>query len=325
MSYRKRRIPPGFNFLDGNQTALLQKKVRHAQNLINKAGYIRVMPATLDYPETFEGAARNNFSLRDNQGEDLLLRNDVTIQVIKGFANQLENIDRENIKFYYTVPVFRDEEKYPFFREVYQVGAEYIGKKSSESIVELISLSKKILDDSFKVKSNFVIADATIFQTVERYFENDDLREIMRKKDAPSFAEILREHGLSKSLSEDFSLHMLYSTLVNETDQFNNILKLKKGFSEKLSEFFSELEKKLKGLQKYYKSLRVQNIPIRAEALSIRKTRYYTGFIFEGYVEGLTDPPVRGGAYDQLISDYSNLDLPASGFALDASLLLIKP
>ena len=47
----------------------------------------------------------------------------------------------------------------------------------------------------------------------------------------------------------------------------------------------------------------------------VTRNDYYTGVVFQGYLEGAGDIVLSGGRYDKLLSDYG-VDLPAVGFGI---------
>ena len=125
-TFRKKRPPYGFRFLDSDTTRNLENTRRRIQDLLNEKNFQPVTPATIDFPETFrEYENYSSFTLRDSRGEDLWLRSDATVQVMKGFTNLIERTSGQttDANYYYFLPVFRDIRKnYPTNREVYQVG-----------------------------------------------------------------------------------------------------------------------------------------------------------------------------------------------------------
>ncbi len=48
----------------------------------------------------------------------------------------------------------------------------------------------------------------------------------------------------------------------------------------------------------------------------VNQAEYYTGLIFRGYFDGVGEPVLSGGRYDNLISDFG-APLPATGFAFN--------
>jgi hypothetical protein len=156
--YRKVSSPYGFSMYDVEATAALEKASRAAQDILRSHGFERIMPAMVDFPETFaEGTHSEMFSMKDNSGERLALRNDITAQVIKGYVRQIESKAGHDVRrFFYAAPVYKDVRKnYPLPREIYQIGGEVVGEKAENSLPELISISQKILSDVFNLESSF--------------------------------------------------------------------------------------------------------------------------------------------------------------------------
>jgi len=320
--YQKYRVPYGFSFLGVEQTKTLQDKTRKAQQILLDNNYQRVMPSTLDYPETFQDFENyDSFQLRDGLGQDLALRNDVTVQVIKGFSNQMEVHEKssDEIDLYYTVPVFKDiKRSYPTFREVYQIGAESIGVTSEKAVLKHIKIAHRILTECFDEKPIFLIGDIQAFQLFQKEYNDIDLREIIRNKDSYSFTEILNQKGWTYQNAMEFSHLMLFSPEIEEWNERWNAL-LEKIVDPKITALMKKLENIFNNFSKEILSLNENKISIHWEPFLIRKTEYYTGLIYEGYIRNLSFPPLRGGTYDNLVNEYSNSNMPASGFALDVS------
>ena len=322
--FKKKRTPYGLPFLNIKETKLLQEKTRHSQEILIKYGFERVMPSALDYPETFDRYhSKDSFRLRDSLGEDLSLRNDVTVQVIKGFTNIFELSEEawQKSKFFYNASVFRDiKRSYPALREVYQMGAESIGISENESIPQLIEIGHEILHNAFHLEHHILVGDIRVFQKLQESC-TADIKEISIQKDTNSLAKQFVASGWSAGLAGELSKNLLYYQ--DETEFFDkwNLLKTKltvqnqKNILESFESHFHNLSKLLLPLQKI-------KIPVSWEPLLVRDVSYYTGLLFEGYVPNLISAPLRGGAYDRLISEYSDKDLPASGFALDISSLI---
>ena len=84
--FKIKRLPYGFSFLNVEETRRFNTKSLEIQNILEAIHYEPITPSTLDFSDTFKVFGRNDaFTLKDRLGDDLSLRNDVTIQVIKGF------------------------------------------------------------------------------------------------------------------------------------------------------------------------------------------------------------------------------------------------
>ena len=319
--YKRKRNPPGFMFLDAQATKRLQSSNREAQQVLENAGFERVMPASIDYPETFTNIQGRRFQFRDANGADLNLRNDVTVQVIKGYSNQLEESEQQIRKFFYTVPVFSDEEGQ--LREVYQVGAEYIGENEEKSIPELIELSYKILTGAFNRNPMIIISDIRNFTILSKHVYSEFLKENVRKKNAPELASLFIEKGYTAAVAGELSRALLYSSLLPGETSWSQLEELGKKVTNEQKSFVEEILASLEKLTDLARKMQKLNIPVVCEPLKIRKADYYSGFLFEGYIEGLSFSPLRGGAYDNLVEEYSQRKMNASGFALDATSLVV--
>ncbi len=326
--YRRTRAPRGFSFLDQSETQVLEEKTRHAQSFLKERGYSRVMPPAIDYPETFEVYEGDSFfKFRDRSGTELSLRNDVTVQVIKGFCNQLEynRIESGVQRFYYTVPVFLDDDKgHLTRREIYQVGAEMIGLEEGEAIVELMTLGHHILKTSFDSEHIMLLGDINAYKIVEKHFGHDELRLVIRERNAPALAAILEGFGFGSKTAHLVARNLLFAPEnLEDLESWQNFKNALQPENEQQEKILNELKDQWEAFPKILQQLHEKGVPVRWEPLLVRPSYYYTGLLFETYVPGLTHPPLRGGAYNDLISKYSNQNLPAAGFALDASLLVV--
>ena len=322
--YQKKRIPYGFSFLDVSEARDLKEKSYLTEKILIKANYQPVLPSTLDYQETFEVFGRKDiFHLKDHLGDRLALRNDATIQVIKGFCHQLE---RESIqsgisRYFYHVPVFTDIQKnYPSLREVHQIGAEMIGADTVMAICELLVLLDRILNEVFSVPYYLIIGDVRIFHAIQEHFPGRDLSDAILKRDSHDLISLMNDQGWEAEDAFIFVQNMLYckgyKELVGSLNELSHkVVRGKKNFLNKII-------KKLEPLKQLKDKLNKLDITVDLDPLILRRPKYYTSFVFAGYTSKLSFPPLRGGAYDDIISVYSNQNYNASGFALDVSSII---
>jgi len=323
--YKRHRIPRGFVFLNDKSTKVLQDKTRATQDYLVAADYIRVMPPALDYPETFELYDKAGFfSTVDQNGDRLALRSDVTVQVIKSFAHQLEveAASNEVHRFYYTVPVFRNlKREYPPLREVIQSGAEIIGEKSELAIIELIELASEVFQGALGKDLHVVVSDVRINKALRKLITNKnqqiDFEQYVLFKNAPELAKLLESCGWTKEASLKLSREFLFPN--PKGDLVKEIVSLIQGHHDKvkIQELSNTFLSCAKSLQMIVEKCAIPSKNIHWEPMLTRKTQYYSSFIFEGYIPDVSYPPLRGGSYDNLLREYSDYDLPASGFALD--------
>ena len=320
--FKRKRLPYGFTFLNVEETKNINKKSKLVESILTKAFYEPITPSTIDFSDTFEVFGRDDaFTLRDRLGDEISLRNDVTLQVIKGFSNQLESkfIKEDVSRYYYNVPVFKNIQKsYPTSREIRQIGAEVIGLQSEAAITELIILSDRIMKEVFKTPCKIILGNINIFNKFKKYLNEQQLGDIVLHKNTSKLSDFFYEQGLSKQ--DAFSLSRVL-LLFESTQQlkivFNDIL----GKSKKLKPFLEEMYEELLQLDKMCSVIQNKNILVEVEPLFTCKFSYYSGLMFEGYVKGISYPPLRGGSYDSMMAYYSKENLPASGFAIDITSL----
>jgi ATP phosphoribosyltransferase regulatory subunit len=324
--FRRTRSPYGFPFLDTAITENLYKKTEKIKELLTSENYKGVIPATLDFPETFqEYETSSAFQARDSLGEDLYLRSDATAQVIKGFTNLLEHADvsAKEYRFFYMLPVFRDARKnYPELREIFQVGVENIGMDSLTAIPDLIRLADHIMRQIMQVKVKLILGDIRVFHYINDSINNPDMKDMMLSRDVPSLNSLFAENGWNSNDCGELMKLLLFAP--EYTEWKNRWSKLKHGLNNNVQlAFMDDIERLVQPARNMCESLFKEKIEISWEPVLVRKVDYYTGLIFEGYVEGLSLSPLRGGVYDNLIGKYSSKDMSACGFAVDMTGILL--
>jgi ATP phosphoribosyltransferase regulatory subunit len=310
-AHRKVSSPYGFSMYDVEATAALEKASRAAQDILRTHGFERIMPAMVDYPETFaEGTHSEMFSMKDNSGERLALRNDITAQVIKGYVRQIESkAGHEVRKFFYAAPVYKDVRKnYPLPREIYQIGCEVVGANADAFLPELITISEKILHGVFNLKSAVQLGDVRLHHAFaaaggEAYLAAE------RRRDVPFLAEFLASRlKVSTADSDKLALWFFYPS------PQQNIPRAVKSLP---AEIKSVIEATASSVGEVVEKLAGQKIDTFWQPLSEPRSSYYTGIFFETFVPGFTEPMVRGGVYNDLVKRYALMEAGACGFALD--------
>lgn len=309
--HKKVSSPYGFSMYDVAATENLQRLSRAAQEIISKSGFERIMPAMVDFPETFsENSHAEMFSFKDNSGERLALRNDVTAQVIKGYVRQLENRKGQALrKFYYAAPVYKDVRKnYPLPREIYQIGCEVVGEGAENNLSELLLLSHRLLKDILAVESAIALSDISVRAPIAEVL-GKDYAAAEARRDAPLLAQLLQDKAkLDDAQAKKLALWLFYpapgqampDSVKSLPGAVSAVLTAAEG---KIREHISELKK--------------NNIEAFWQPLTEPRSSYYSGVFFETYVKGFTEPLVRGGVYNDLIKRYADVDAGACGFALD--------
>lgn len=308
--YRRIAVPYGFSMYDPAATAALEKASRAAQDILRAHGFERILPAAIDYPDTFAENHEEMFIFKDNSGEKLALRNDITAQVIKGYVRQRQDSQNSTLrKFYYAAPVYKDVRRnYPLPREIWQIGCEIIGTGADTHLADLIALCLQILHSVFGYTTATEICDVRPHNAFAQVLGEDFLAAAHRR-DAPLLANLLQEHfGAETREAQQLARWLFYPPLDAQKPQ--SFAKLPATLRESLA---AAEDATAPLLQK----LRAESKNAFWQPLAMPRSSYYSGIFFEVYAAGLTEPVARGGVYNELVRRYAPFAAGACGFAFD--------
>ena len=309
-------IPHGFDLLNAENTQRQLFLEKHVRKLLKQRDYKEITLPTFDYAETFELTTRHAkynpvFQFRAGEGEQLAVRSDLTVQLIKAVANGRLSGDfkTEELRFCYIQPVFYD---YPWGsghrREILQAGVELLNCKEKNPIPELLKLARKCtaiggLEPSILYGDIRVIE--LLFKDIPKQVRSE-LSLAFHNKDTAMIHRICTRAGIEKGLKEI-------------------LVELPLIFGGK--EVLEELEKLCKSnpqLIAFFREARVMEDVIFDFSLA-RELSYYTGPVFAAYIPATNESIFSGGVYDNLFSQFSDSEqCKACGFALDISLMVEK-
>jgi histidyl-tRNA synthetase len=282
-----------------------------------KWGYEEVRTPTLEYLHLFTSAGTLTPSMLSKvysfldwdgwSGERVVLRPDATIPVARLYTESMS--EKELAKLFYIVNTFIFEETGKKNREKWQFGAELIGMGSPMADVELIALALEVLEKLGLGKVELRLSHAGLTrgilskaglnseqqnQVLDKLLDGDDTALAQIKIEKPEIAPLLALQGKSSGFVKNLvsSLGMDLSELKPQIDDFV---------------FIADT---LQSLDRKYE----------IDIASVRGFEYYTGFIFQLFVNG--EKVGGGGRYDALIPAMGGKVTPASGFALYLDLLM---
>lgn len=300
----------GYRDIFGNE-AIIRKDVENTiLNLFSAFGYNLVKTPTLEYIDVFsvDGMQKPDlYNLINRSGEVLSLSNDITSSIARFVASNHYEIP---LKYCYSSEVFRYPKEYQGkSHQFLQAGIEIIGREDKLSDLECIYLAYKALRacniDDFTVHIGSLKFLNDLF--------NDLKIDLLAKKEIFSCIE-----------NKDFvsMKNVLYSQL--EKSQADLVIDLmmrggKIKFLESLKENLAGYScvKEIDYLIELYqvlKSLQISNIIFDFSIYSYAK--YYTGIVFQIYLDKVSKAIVEGGRCDNIFK-YFELDYKNIGFGLD--------
>jgi ATP phosphoribosyltransferase regulatory subunit len=251
----------------------------------------------------------------DRDGRTLALRADFTIPTARIVGTKL--FDRAMpLRFFYIGSVFRYEEPQAGVRrEFTQAGIELIGANTADADAEAIALAMTALRAIGLNDFRFTLSNAAYLQATLRGIALDDeddaiLREAIRRKNTPALAQLLDEldidaphkRALAELPSRWGGVDVLERAVCVNDDA--------RAALERLRDVVMRLEQL--GLQDF----------VTLDLAENRGMAYYTGILFEGFVQGLGFAVASGGRYDNLIAHFGH-NVPAVGFAIGVERLMM--
>lgn len=241
------------------------------------------------------------------------LRYDLTVPLTRYYANNMNNLDNP-FKAIQIGNVWRaDRPQKGRYRQFVQCDIDIFGEKTNLAEIELISATTSLLDKIGLTNYKIVINDRRILKAMALYAgfnenECDSVFISLDKLDKIGISGVREEliaNGFSTSIVEKYL--NLYSN-----NNYEDITK----FCEQIDEKF--LDKKIvNNLKEIIESiLSIRNINIEFDPTLVRGMSYYTGPIFEIKVEGYSGSIGGGGRYDEMVSKYANVSVPACGFSI---------
>lgn len=242
----------------------------------------------------------------DLDGKLLALKPDVTLSIIKNSKADSENTE----KAYYTETVYRESKESNTFREISQMGLEYLGKVDSYAVSEAVYLARQSLE---AISENFILELGCMdFATalVNDITADSELRESLLKslaaKSGHEIYETARTAGICGKDADELAL------LCGLNGSFTPTLEKARAIcrNEKMSAALDELA------MVYSAAAEGENDEhIRLDFTLLNDDEYYSGIIMAGYIEGLPRKVLAGGRYDKMMRKFKRT-AGAVGFAV---------
>jgi len=252
----------------------------------------------------------------DSTGKVLVLRPDVTIPITKlTAANQLSHTS--NQRLFYVLDVFRSPVEQDGQKESTQAGVELFGENSPEIDSEIIMLAIHTLKDldfnNFKIE----IGHAGFYKELIQHAglskqELELLQALIQSKNIAEIEPFLSELTIDSTLKQAIqSIPLLYGNPDHVIQQAKGIIQ-----NDKMDTVLQNLIDVYEVLKDYG----AENNVIFNLGL-INNMNYYTGVIFQGFIDIIGQPVLMGGRYDHLGTQF-DYPIPAIGFAFEVDSLL---
>jgi len=289
-----------------------------------RAGYQEVIPPLVEYldviaPVLGGGLVERAYTFADRAtGRLMVLRPDVTPQIARMVAQLLAD-QRDPLRFCYRATVFRHEEAHAGReREVMQVGVELIGPSDAAADAEIIILALTVLEQLGIGGARVALGHPGVFEGLLEGADVSEpvvreLRDALARRDRAELTALARKALPSKSADQ-------MESLLDSIGQADVLTEAGRRFDANKPGKTAEALHRLNDIHR-----RIEKAGYGAAVLidlgEVRGFDYYTGMVFDLFVQGVGYEIGGGGRYDQLIGRFG-VDRPSTGFALSATPLL---
>ena len=292
-----------------------EKIIYELSEMYDSFGYGKIQFNTLEDYENYQ--FEKNIIEKESilkvmlNGKLFALRPDMTVPITKRFAQEkVRGVLSKKVYYYDNIFRITDDINY-YSQEKKQLGIESIGNSGFDVDAELIHLAGK----SLEMLSDEYLIDVSNIKYIKGILEAANLS----LADEKQLLEMIHQKNLCdlskkmEQLSIDDKVADAITELPNLYGDYQSVLEKAKKyvFNEKIRDGIAELEE-LCNILCDYGSL--ENIKL--DLSMITDLKYYSGTIFQGYVEGISAEVLKGGRYDDLAKNFGE-SLPAIGFAID--------
>ena len=315
MKHYDKVTPDGTRDLLFDECVSREEVVSRLMAMFRSRGYRQVITPAIEFYDVFGSSAahfppENMYKLSDTRGRLMVVRPDCTIPIARLVATRLTGMPMP-LRLYYCENVYRVEHTMrgkP--SEIYQAGVELIGSNSLRSDLEIVELAASGLSDingeSFRIELCHIGYFKALIDSLDAGADTKEaIRQCIEQKNYPALSDLLAPFGDSRAAAALGYLPRLFGG----EEVFGKAYEL---FSENGA---LECLDYLHGLYEDLRQLGLEDRVIIDLGL-VNQAEYYTGLIFRGYFDGIGEPVLSGGRYDNLLGEFG-APLSATGFAVN--------
>ena len=317
-------IPTGMRDLILGECEVKKQLQNEIEACLNTWGYKEIITPTIEYYKTYEEGfedinEQDMYKFFDANGRILMLRADMTIPIARVVATKFKDANTP-LRFRYCANVFKVHEELSGLQsEISDCGVELIGMEEACGELEILVTAMEALKVVKDKKCVLEIGNINFFQNACKALSLSEIQ-------IATLAKLIDEKSLKalEDYVEALQLEEVYQTFFLQLPWLSgdvSILEEAKqyAFNESLLSILDDLLVLANNL----KQLGYNDIAF--DLGKVTNLNYYTGIIFEAFVEGVGARVLSGGSYNSLIAKFGR-ELPAIGFSikLDALLDVVK-
>ncbi len=287
-----------------------EKAIFEMRELYQKYGYAQYKMSKFEEYDLYVRnkdflVSDNIITFTDTDGKLMALKPDVTLSIIKNGTDKKDSVE----KVYYNENVYRVSKGSRSFKEIMQVGLECIGDIDDYCIYEVIMLAAKSLEN---ISADYVLDIShlgIVSAVIDSLGVNDTVKsEILKcigEKNTYGISTLCREAGVNPENAVK---------LVSTYGSAKKVIPVLKSMQiENAEDAVSQLEKIVTALES-------GGYGVNIDFSVINDMNYYNGFVFKGFIKGISTGVLSGGQYDKLMRKMGRTS-GAVGFAVYLDML----
>jgi ATP phosphoribosyltransferase regulatory subunit len=316
------KIPPGVRDWLPQEFAFKRDVEERIREVFRSWSYSEVLTPTFEVYEALERGLgerlmQQTFRFSDPLGQSLALRTEMTTPIARVVSARLRQATLP-LRLSYIATAFRYEEpQLGRMREFTQAGAELIGGTGTSADAEALFMAAETLDAVGLGDARFDINDAAIVDGVLASVGlSGDAAETCKQFIAERNIVALQDFGERNAVEPERFEMLVRLTMTRGRD---DVLRLVRPIcaTRRSRTALARLEEILDRADAFGWRER-----INIDFALLGDLRYYTGFVFEGYIDDLGFSLCGGGRYDQLLPRFG-YDVPAVGWMVGVERILL--
>ncbi|EFP63163.1 ATP phosphoribosyltransferase regulatory subunit [Erysipelotrichaceae bacterium AF15-26LB] len=318
---KKFAIPEGTrDLILGECTA--KKRLQDAiEQVFDSYGYKEIVTPSIEFYQTYQTGFEQihdeqMYKFFDHNGGILTLRMDMTVPIARVAATKFKD-QKPPLRFRYCANVYKVKESFAGKRnEVTDCGIELLGLDEKQSDLEILVCALEVMECMKQASFTLEIGNVNFFHTAVELLgltkdETQILADLIDRKSLTELKEYLETLRLD-AVDKQFFLQLPW--LCGSADMLQEAL----GFC-----FDARLKAIVENLQLLYEQLSALGYGDRItfDLGKLPHLNYYSGILFEGFVEGIGTSVLSGGRYDSLLEKFGEA-LPAIGFSIKLDAVL---
>lgn len=307
-------IPQGTERLHLDEALRHRKIVRDVEDHYLKWGYLPVQTPVVDYFDIYRDFIDSSnideiYRLIDRDGELMMVRSDITLFLARQMGNRITK-DELPTRVFYGDSILRNQDREDISRnEFFQTGCELIGKKDIEGDLEILILLEETLQLLKLPYYQIHVGSHLFFEAVTTTENRNQLLKALDTRSIDHLKAALRESA--EKLDMDLDVLIKIFMFIGTLDEFR-VLKtsIANEIPDSLRKYLIEIEELL---------VKLHDCSIgdnfRIDFSEVGRKRYYSGIVFQAYMEETGRPIASGGRYDQLLKEFGS-DTPSIGFSI---------